>query len=254
MSKVAAGSFDDLADAYDRFRIGYADDVYDAIVEYGTVAPGARVLDVGCGTGLVALEMARRGHAVSGIDISEPMLACARARVPAASFALGRAESLPYPDASFDLVTSAQTFHWFDQATALAEVARVLRPGGVLAVWWKGLSRGDAMRQTRDEAAREVGLHPPHDLLVRPFESFDGSSFVDRRLRVIPWRLSIPVAHFLGYERSRARSRDAYGERFDDYLACLERRLNAHPGDVAVCYTHLLYLGRVPVHESHERA
>jgi SAM-dependent methyltransferase len=245
VSGTAAGSFDDLAEAYDRFRLGYADDVYEALVEYG-VPPRARLLDLGCGTGLVAKEMARRGAVVTGVDLSEAMIARARIRVPEASFEVGRAEELSFADASFDAATSAQTFHWLDQPRALAELARVVRPGGIVAVWWKGLMRGDGMRAIREEVAREVGLDPPADLLAAEFDAFDRSSLVDRRLRVIPWRVTVSVEEFLGYERSRARSRDAYGPLLGDYLKLLERRLMDGSRDVSLAYTHLVYLGRVP--------
>ena len=242
---MTVSPFDDLAEAYDRFRIGYADDVYDALVEYG-VSPQARVLDLACGTGLVAKEIAGRGAAVTGIDISEPMIVRARVRVPDASFEVGSAEALSFADASFDAATCAQAFHWLDQPRALAELARVVRPGGIVAVWWKGLMRGDGMRQIREDIAREVGLDPPPDLLAAGFEAFERSRFVDRRLRVIPWRVTLSVEDFLGYESSRARSRDAYGERLGEYMERLARRLHAGSDDVDLSYTHLLYLGRVP--------
>jgi SAM-dependent methyltransferase len=101
---------------------------------------GARSLDLGTGPGVVALELAARGARVVGLDISENQiasareLAAARGLADACQFEVGSAEDSKQPDASFDLVTAGTCWHWFDHARALAEVARVLVPGGLLAI------------------------------------------------------------------------------------------------------------------------
>ncbi|MBC5799491.1 MAG: class I SAM-dependent methyltransferase [Candidatus Eremiobacteraeota bacterium] len=245
MQHAPVGSFDELADAYDRYRIGYAPELYDALFAYGLDA-GQRVVDVGCGTGLVTAELARRGCSVTGVDCSEAMLAHARERVRPASFSNARAECLPFGSASFDAATSAQAFHWFDQPQALVECARVVRPGGIVAIWWKGLMRGDATRLLREQAAHAVGQQPPADILANDFDAYDGAPFVDKHLRIVPWIVHMPVGEFLGYERSRAMARDTYGERLEDYFTALRERLGPAEGDLALSYVQLLYLGRVP--------
>lgn len=93
------------------------------------------VLDVGCGTGFLALQFAALGHRASGVDVAEPMLALARAKAAekrlSVRFDLADAEHLPYPDAVFDLVIERHVI-WTLPApeVALREWARVLRPGG----------------------------------------------------------------------------------------------------------------------------
>ena len=100
------------------------------------VRPGARVLDIGCGGGLLAVPLAADGFRVKGIDRSEPSLAAARTRVPAgadAVFAAGDAMALAEPAESYDAVLMMDLLeHLDDPARALAEAARALRPGGVL--------------------------------------------------------------------------------------------------------------------------
>ncbi len=244
VSHAPIGSFDELADAYDRYRIGYASELYDALFEYG-VAPNDLVLDVGCGTGLVTAELGRRGCVATGIDACEPMIERARARAGSARFAIGQAEDLPFEDGSFDAATSAQAFHWFDQPRALAEMARVVRPGGTVAVWWKGLMRGDAIALLRDEAARAVDQEPTNDILAKDFDAFEAAPLADKVLRVIPWIVHMSVDDFLGYERSRARARDTYADRLEDYFGALLALLGPPDSDLALAYVHLLYLGRV---------
>jgi ubiquinone/menaquinone biosynthesis C-methylase UbiE len=237
-------SFDDLADAYDRYRIGYADEVYDALDDYGLV-PNARVLDIASGTGLVAAALAGRGHTVTGIDIAERMLACARARVPSATFVTGNAEALPFGRGSFDAAVSAQAFHWMDRPKALAEAIRVVRPGGIVAIWWKELMRGDTVRLVREQVSDELGIGVPKPILAEEFDAFEESALVDDKLRVIPWIVPMTVEHFLGYERSRARAMEAYGEQLEAYLAALGARLGPAHATLSLCYLHLVYLGRV---------
>jgi len=239
------GSFDELADDYERFRLGYPDELYGILREHA-IGAGARVLDLGCGTGIVSARLAEIGCEVTGADPSEPMLAYARQRVSRARFVSAAAESLPFANGAFDAVTCAQAFHWFDQPRALAEIGRVVRPGGAVAVWWKGLMRGDVVRHIREEVARELGFEPPRDLLAQGFPGFVEAPLVDKRLRVVPWRAEMRVADYLGYERSRARARDAFGERRDAYLMRLGARLGDPQATLSLHYLHYLYLARVP--------
>jgi SAM-dependent methyltransferase len=97
--------------------------------------PPGRALDAACGTGRHAAFLASRGHRVVGVDASAPMLAHARTRVPRATFAVGSLVALPIPDASVDVAVCALALmHLPDIRPAVAELARVLRPGGLLVL------------------------------------------------------------------------------------------------------------------------
>jgi ubiquinone/menaquinone biosynthesis C-methylase UbiE len=245
MRPTQSDSFDDLADAYRRFRIGYAPELYE-ILEQGGVVRGTSVLDVGCGTGIVSQALADRGCCVTGVDVSAPMLEHARACIPSGTFVEGPSEALPFAADTFDAAVSAQAFHWFDQGRALAEMMRVVRPGGTVAIWWKGMMRGDATRLTREAVARELGLSSPPDLLTAEFNAFDASGLEDRRLRVVPWIVHMSAERYFGYEFSRARARATYGDRLEEYLERLEQRIGPRDTELAISYVQLVYLGRVP--------
>ena len=95
-----------------------------------------RVLDLGAGTGKLTATLVAAGHDVVAVDSSSGMLDELRAALPGVEAHLAPAEQLPLADASVDVVTVAQAWHWFDAPAAAAESARVLRPGGVLGIGW----------------------------------------------------------------------------------------------------------------------
>jgi SAM-dependent methyltransferase len=111
---------------------------YEEAIHRIGVAPGGRVLDVGCGSGVFLRLVADRGARAFGLDASEALLALARARVPEADLRLGDMQSLPYADDVFDLVTGFNSFFFAaDMVAAVREAGRVARPGApvVLQVW-----------------------------------------------------------------------------------------------------------------------
>lgn len=112
------------------------------------VAAGRRVLDVACGTGVVAREAARRGARVTGLDRNAGMLEVARRLGPGIEWREAMAEKIPFDEGSFDAVTCQFGLMFFEgRAEALAEMMRVLRPGGSVAVAvWDSLDRTPGYR------------------------------------------------------------------------------------------------------------
>lgn len=241
-------TFDALAANYDAARLGYSNELYDTLVSFG-LKPGAKTLDIGCGTGLACGPLVDNGFSVTGVDPSQPMLERARRNFPSASFVVGTAEALPFADASFDAVLSAQSFHWFDREKAMSEAVRVLRPGGIAAIWWKHLMSDDAARIIRDACSRELGFEPIPSGLGGGFKEFYGSPLRDQTVRVLPWRTGMTLSKYVQYERSRAGVRERMGARADEYFALLESRLRERYGTagdpfISLAYTQYLYLAK----------
>jgi ubiquinone/menaquinone biosynthesis C-methylase UbiE len=135
-SAVGGDPFAELAARYDELRPadGPWDEVLAGLVRLGRLDQG-RVLDVGCGTGRPAEELAKRGARVWGVDPSEAMLARARERhLPGGGVKRARAERLPFKPGWFDGVVMRQVVQHVDRPAAFAEALRVLRPGGRLAI------------------------------------------------------------------------------------------------------------------------
>jgi SAM-dependent methyltransferase len=126
--------FGRTAQDYDRHRPGFPASMYDRLTERGWVAPGMRAVDLGTGTGALALGLAARGIDVVGIDPAAELIDVARARAGAgglpARFDVGVAESTGLPAGGFDLVAAGQCWWWFDADAALREVRRLLVPEG----------------------------------------------------------------------------------------------------------------------------
>ena len=127
-----AESFASVADAYERSRPGYPEDA----VRWLVGEEARDVVDLGAGTGKLTRVLVALGHRVTAVEPLPEMIARLVEAVPGVTAVEGGAESIPLPTASADVVTAAQAFHWFDHAPALREIARVLRPGGSLALVW----------------------------------------------------------------------------------------------------------------------
>lgn len=167
-------------------------------------APGLRVLEAGCGTGHWLALLARAGAIVSGIDASPGMLAVARARLPNAELAQGRAGRLPWPDGHFDRVLCVNALHHFAaKRTFIAQARRVLRPGGGLMIvgldphdgtdrWWVY----DWFEGTWEYARAR---HPP-TAQIRQWMSF--ARFADEKtVEALQVRLSLPALEALASGR-----------------------------------------------------
>jgi SAM-dependent methyltransferase len=130
--------FGRTATDYARHRAGFPDALFERLLRDDVVAPGQRLLDLGTGTGSLARGFALRGLEVTGLDPSRPMLDEARRLDAAAGVAVryveARAESTGLTDASFDVVSAGQCWHWFERARAAQEVRRLLRPGGRVVI------------------------------------------------------------------------------------------------------------------------
>jgi SAM-dependent methyltransferase len=128
--------FSATAFAYDKYRPGYPAALVDWIVALGPFAPGARVVDLGCGTGISSRLFAQRGLDVVGVEPNDDMRARAEDKGGGVRYVRGEAAATGLPAASAELVVAAQAFHWFDIPAAMREIERVLVPGGWAAAFW----------------------------------------------------------------------------------------------------------------------
>jgi len=140
--------FDTVAQLYEASRLGYPGDIVAFAVATAAVGAGSEVLEVGCGTGQLTESLARYGFRLTAVDIGPLMVTAARRRLDgsALSFQVSSFEDFTAADACFDLIVSGTAFHWVDPEVMFRKPARLLRPGGWLALLETGERYDDPFR------------------------------------------------------------------------------------------------------------
>ncbi|TQS41345.1 class I SAM-dependent methyltransferase [Cryptosporangium phraense] len=204
-ARQIAESFGADADRYDRARPRYPDAL---IARIARTAPGPDVLDVGTGTGIAARQLREAGCIVHGVEVDARMAALARRygiETDVAGF-----ETWDSAGRTFDAVVAAQTWHWIDPSAGAAKAASVLRPGGLLALFWNVWDPDPDLAEAFGAVYREV----LPDLPFKPWARPSGRD---------PWRLFFepaeaglrgsgafgPVDHWF-YEWQRTYTRDEW--------------------------------------------
>ena len=154
-----AETFRASAEAYDRFVGRYGPELASELVRFAGVERGMRALDVGCGPGALTATLAERlgGEKVAGADPSESFVEACRSRLPGTAVVVAPAESLPFADDSFDASLSQLVVNFMrDPEEGVREMARVTRPGGVVASCVWDYAEGMRLLRAFWDAAREV--------------------------------------------------------------------------------------------------
>jgi len=215
-----ARSFGAAASVYHQARPGYP---IDAIA--WLIGDALRVLDLGAGTGKLTEALVALDRDVIAVDPVEEMLEELEVAVPGVPRILGTAEDIPIEDASVDAVVAGQAWHWFQPERAVPEIARVLRPGGVLGLVWNS-------RDTSVDWLRQAGeiMHERHDASAT-FESYVriGRPFGEIEEHTVEWSERMSRARFLDLVRSRSYYITASGSEQAATIAALETLLETHP-------------------------
>lgn len=161
--RPAAEGFANNAEAYERSRPSYPAEAVAHVVGHGGIGPGRRVLDLAAGTGKLTRLLVPTGAEVVAVDPVAAMRERLAAVLPTVEVLDGTAEALPLGDGAVDAVTVAQGFHWFDPPRALAEVRRVLRPGGHLFLIWNMRDRGHDWVRRFGDLLVDGDLERPYD-------------------------------------------------------------------------------------------
>ena len=174
---------------YDAGRPDYPDRVYEILLERCGLGPGARVLEIGPGTGIATRHLLAAGAEVVAVEPDSSLAgylletnAGRPLQVMPSTF-----EAAELHDEDFDLVTAATSFHWVDPITGLTEVGRVVRPGGWVALWWTifgDVSRPDPFREATQpliHTATSVNSPAPKPAPPSPAQSAASPQKVERR-------------------------------------------------------------------------
>jgi SAM-dependent methyltransferase len=183
-------TFDQVAPLYDEVRPGYPEALFDDVVALSGVPSGGRILEIGCGTRQATGPLARRGYRILCVELGENLAAAARRKLaayPQVKVRTGAFEDWPAEENAFDLTVSAEAFHWLDQTSAYRKIARALRPGGAIALFWNRHVHSDRS-EGFFEAAHEIYKREAPELvegeelkLPRPDEVSGRTTEIDQK-------------------------------------------------------------------------
>lgn len=196
--ELARGYLQD-SERYERVRPGYPAECVDWLVPFGAL----RAADIGAGTGKLTRELITRCREVTAVDPSEDMLSVLREHLPGVNCVPGTAEASGLGSGSADVVTIAQAWHWCDPASASAEAARVLAPGGVLGLVWNQLDVSIPWVHRLSRIMHAGDVFRPH---YRP--TF-GPRFSEPESKVVAWAQQLAVPDILELARSRSYYQNA---------------------------------------------
>jgi SAM-dependent methyltransferase len=244
--------FGEVADVYDRVRPEYPPEVIAGIGEILGVAPGARLLEVGCGTGKATALMAVAGYRVLGLEPSEEMAAVARRNL--ADFPDVTVETVSFEEwrverARFDVVTAAQAWHWVRPEIGLPRAHDALRPGGGLAVFWnwevgpppeirRGLDHAYARLApslVTEPLKRRLG-----DVMARQLE--ESPLFGSLTTREYRWHATYTTADYVALMTTHSNHRALADVERERLHAAIGGVIDAHGGTVEIEYKTGLFV------------
>src|SRR5436305_4385356 len=247
----AEQAFGSQADAYEQHRPGWPVEAISRALECLGLGAEAEVVDLAAGTGKLTRELIPLVRRVIAVEPSADMRRALAAAVPGAEALAGTAESIPLADSSVDAVFAAEAFHWFATRETVAEIARVVRPGGGIGLLWNLHQFGSQRWHTEVfTAPGEVGAPVPGQLgrheLERWGEAFEGAPFDSFEEFTVAHEqhTDVPglVEHALTWSHLRVLPEARREELRRALLSALERE---HVGpDVVIPYRTQVYCAR----------
>jgi SAM-dependent methyltransferase len=174
---------------YDELRPTYAPEAVRWVAERARLEPGSLVVDLAAGTGQLSRRLVRLGVRVVAVEPAANMRAVLATNLPDVTAVPGTAEAIPLGDGEADAVVVGNAFHHFDAQDAFAEIRRVLRPWGALALFWARTDRhadglGMGIREIDELVERERGSSPiveAYRAWYEPPERVEGFTTLERR-------------------------------------------------------------------------
>ncbi len=246
--------FDGVADLYDAFRPSYPTELIETIVATTQLEPTVRILEIGCGTGKATALFARRGYAMLCVEPGANLAAIAARNLKGCrvEFEIARFEEWNEPANEFDLAISAQAFHWVPKEIGYAKIARALKPGGWLALFWnrypplKGEIFDDIERVYKEWMPKMAGNHEKLEEVVKWTEDAINASgyFQNLRIKRFPWSARYNTREYLGLLNTYSDHLRLSEPERAHLFAGIAEVIDRHGGYIERPYLSVLYLAK----------
>jgi SAM-dependent methyltransferase len=248
--------FDEVADLYDRVRPGYPSALIDDAITLAAIAPSARVLEIGSGTGKATEAFVRRGLRVVGIEPGASLARVARQRLAGTNSVtiIERSfEAWPLEPEAFDLVVVAQAFHWLSPEIRFIKAAATLRPGGALAVFGSSPVIEDSPRSCEVNRVYErfapairqsiwTQWYADETSMRARFE--ESARFEPVTVRVYPWNRTYEIGEYLDLLRTYSDHRRLPDAEREALLEGIRAVIMQHGETITMRYQAHLYLAK----------
>ncbi|MDY6898368.1 MAG: class I SAM-dependent methyltransferase [Cyanobacteriota bacterium] len=238
--------FSDKAENYTKYRPIYPDAVIDKILENFTSPNQILAADIGAGTGIAARQLADKGVNVTAVEPNSAMREAAE-KYQNVKWKKGTAEATNLPDASVDLITCFQAFHWFNPQPTLLEFRRILKPKGRLAIVFQDINRDDEFTQAYGELiSKAANNRPPTDFSskIEPVRKSSDFEYID--CYKFPYQQELDLTSLIGLAKSVSfiSSEETVQKQLVDNLEDLFQRFCNSDGFVYLVYRNSVHLAR----------
>ncbi|BAY87133.1 type 11 methyltransferase [Calothrix parasitica NIES-267] len=239
--------FSDKAENYTKYRPLYPDEVIDKILENFASTNQLVAADIGAGTGIAARQLADKGVNVIAIEPNSAMREAAE-KHQNVEWKNGSAEATNLPDASVDLITCFQAFHWFNPQPTLIEFRRIIKPQGRLAIVFQDINREDKFTQAYGElVSKAANNRPPTDFSskIEPLRESLEFEYID--CYKFPYQQELDLSSLTGLAKSVSfiSSEETVQKQLVNGLEDLYQRFCNQNGFVYLVYRNSVYLAGV---------
>lgn len=258
--KQHRASFDQVAEQYDTYRPGYPDELVQFVLTAGQVPPAGRILEIGSGTGAATRLFAARGYEMVCVEPGANLAAVAQSRLPGGlrvSFEISTFEDWPDDGQRFDLVLSAQAFHWVPVDIAYTKSARLLLPNGSLVLIWNMYP--DSQGPIWDEINHIYDRLWPYstkeslsylELADRRAQEITASGYYQPpQIGIFPWSEIYTTERYLGLLSTYSDHIALEPERRQALFSAIADLIDRHGGQIEKSYVAYTYVAqKLPGH------
>jgi SAM-dependent methyltransferase len=248
--------FNGVADLYDACRPAYPEELIDALISMTGIQTNSRILEIGSGTGKATVPFARRGFSILCIEPGLDLISVASQALknyPRVEFEAVAFEQWDERPGEFNVVLSAQAFHWIPQPIGYAKAARVLKERGGLALFWNMYpDPTDAifldLRKVYEEHAPELAARPSScEELIKQREAdiWDSGCFSNVRVKRFPWSVKYDAAQYVGLLGTYSDHLRLSEEKRQGLYDGVSEVIDQHGGIIEKPYLAVLYVAQV---------